>query len=41
MMHPEKCQLDEIQKGWLSAIIYFNMPDIFDFICAISGNRAR
>ena len=28
-MHPEKFQLDEIQNVWLAAIIYFNMPAIW------------
>ena len=27
-MHPEKIQLDKIQNGWLSAIIYLYMPYI-------------
>ena len=31
-MHFEKCRLDEIQNGPLSAIIYFPMPNILQTV---------
>ena len=31
-MHPEKFTFDQIQNGWLSAIIYFKMLDIWQTV---------
>ena len=32
MMHPEKIWLDKIQNGGLSAIIHFDMADIWSIV---------